>query len=70
MNKIELTSFADFAADKRKVKEVFFNQINSIIDWEKIDQLIKRHYNKGVSAVNRPSYSGLLLFKIIRLFVI
>ena len=64
MNKIELTSFADLAADKRKVKEVFFNQINSIIDWEKIDQLIKRHYNKGVSAVGRPSYSGLLLFKI------
>src|SRR5574344_1558300 len=64
MNKIELTSFADLAADKRKVKEVFFNQINSIIDWEKIDKLIKRHYNKGVSAVGRPSYSGLLLFKI------
>ena len=34
MNKIELTSFADLAADKRKVKEVFFNQINSIINWE------------------------------------
>ena len=42
MNKIELTSFADLAADKRKVKEVFFNQINSIINWEEIDQLIKR----------------------------
>ena len=64
MNKIELTSFADLAADKRKVKEVFFNQINSIINWEKIDQLIKRHYDKGNSAVGRPSYSGLLLFKI------
>lgn len=64
MNKIALTSFADLAADKRKVKEIFFNQINSIIDWEKIDQLIKRHYNKGVSAVDRPSYSGLLLFNI------
>ena len=64
MNKIELTSFADLAADKRKIKEVFFNQINSIINWEKIDQLIKRHYDKGNSAVGRPSYSGLLLFKI------
>ena len=64
MNKIELTSFADLAADKRKVKEVFFNQINSIINWEKIDQLIKRHYDKGNSAVGRTSYSGLLLFKI------
>ena len=64
MNKIELTSFADLAADKRKVKEVFFNQINSIINWEEIDQLIKRYYNKGFSAVGRPSYSGLLLFKI------
>jgi len=49
---------------KRKVKEVFFNQINSIINWEEIDQLIKRYYNKGFSAVGRPSNSGLLLFKI------
>ncbi|MDD2192443.1 MAG: hypothetical protein PHO12_07875 [Bacteroidales bacterium] len=39
---MELTSFADIAADNRKVKEVFFNQINSIINWEEIDQLIKR----------------------------
>ena len=26
MNKIELTSFADLAADKRKVKEVYFRR--------------------------------------------
>jgi len=37
MNKIALTSFADLAADKRKVKEVFFNQINLIIDWGVMD---------------------------------
>ncbi len=64
MEKIESTSFADIAADNRKIKEVFFNQINSIINWEKIDQFIKRYYNKGFSVTGRPSYSGLLLFKI------
>ena len=64
MEKIESTSFADIAADNRKIKELFFNQINSIIDWVKIDQFIKRYYNKGFSVIGRPSYSGLLLFKI------
>jgi IS5 family transposase len=64
MEKIESKSFADIAADNRKIKEVFFNQINSIINWEKIDQFIKRYYNKGFSVTGRPSYSGLLLFKI------
>ncbi len=39
-NKIESTSFADITADNRKIKEVFSNQINSIINWEKIDQFI------------------------------
>jgi len=37
---MELTSFADIAAYKRKVKEVFFNQINSIINWEETSSKI------------------------------
>lgn len=54
MNRTEFTSFADITADNRKIKKIFFNQINSIIDWEKIDQFIKRYYNKGFSVVGIP----------------
>lgn len=47
----------------RKIKTTFFNQINGLIDWDKIEKLIDADYSKGKSAVGKPSYSGLLLFK-------
>jgi IS5 family transposase len=61
----ELTiGFADLAVSRRKIKEDFFNQINILLDWRPIAKVINRHYQKGVSATGRPSYEGLLLFKI------
>ena len=47
----------------RKIKKTFFTQINRLIDWSSVDTLIKQHYTKGESATGKPSYSGLLLFK-------
>jgi len=47
----------------RKIKKTFFTQINTIIDWEKISVIINKDYLKGKSAVGKPSYDGLLLFK-------
>jgi IS5 family transposase len=47
----------------RKIKRTFFSQINELIDWNKIEKLIDADYSKGKSAVGKPSYSGLLLFK-------
>jgi IS5 family transposase len=56
-------SFSDVSISARKIKKQFFNQIDKIIDWKKIDAEIKKHYNKGQSVDGRPSYSGLILFK-------
>ena len=47
----------------RKIKRTFFTQINTILDWEPIKAVLKAHYCKGKSATGKPSYSGLLLFK-------
>jgi IS5 family transposase len=47
----------------RKIKTTFFSQINVLIDWDKIEKLIDADYSKGKSVVGKPSYSGLLLFK-------
>jgi len=47
----------------RKIKKTFFNQINTLIDWNAIEKLIDADYSKGRSAVGKPSYNGLLLFK-------
>ena len=57
-------NFSDFAVSKRKIDMTFFNQINKIVDWNKIEIIIKKYYNKGKSADGRPAYEGILLFKI------
>lgn len=64
--KIQVTpSFADVVCDIRikKVKATFFNQLNILIDWRIISNIINKHYQKGNSVVGTPSYDGLLLFK-------
>ena len=47
----------------RKVKQAFFTQINTLIDWNTISKIIDKDYSRGKSAVGNPSYDGLLLFK-------
>ena len=62
-------TFADSICDlrKRKIKAKFFTQINTLIDWDDISQIIETHYAKGKNAVGQPSYDGLLLFKMLLL---
>ena len=47
----------------QKIKQEFFNQINVLIDWRPVSNLINKHYQKGESVVGRPSYEGIVLFK-------
>ena len=58
-------TLADTICDlrSRKIKRTFFTQINELIDWDGIEKLIDADYSKGKSAVGKPSYSGLLLFR-------
>ncbi len=58
-------TFADSICDlrTRKIKAQFFTQINTLLNWDKIRNLIDKHYIKGKSATGKPSYDGLLLFK-------
>ena len=64
MKNAQNIGFADLAIQGRKIKEDFFNQINILIDWKAIDKVISKYYQKGDSVTGRPSYEGLLLFKI------
>ena len=64
MKKDSQIGFADLACSTRKIKDNFFNQINTIIDWKPIDKKICKYYKKGESAVGRRSYEGIVLFKI------
>ncbi|MFV0323295.1 MAG: IS5/IS1182 family transposase, partial [Bacteroides xylanisolvens] len=47
----------------RKIKRTFFTQVNQLLDWDSISILIDSSYQKGKSATGKPSYDGLLLFK-------
>ena len=65
MELISQPTLADSICDlrSRKIKRTFFTQINSLLDWGPISATITAHYSKGKSATGKPSYSGLLLFK-------
>ena len=58
-------TLADTICDlrSRKIKKSFFIQINKLINRSEIEKLIDIDYYKGKSVVGKPSYSGLLLFK-------
>ena len=63
MKKVETIGFADLMTERRKIKSEFFSQINMIVDWCPITNIINKYYVKGINAVGCPSYSGLILFK-------
>lgn len=65
MEKQSPPSLADSMCDlrSRKIKRTFFTQINALLDWPSISKVISEHYKKGKSATGKPSYDGLLLFK-------
>ena len=56
-------SFSCVSLSKRKIKSEFFTQMNLLLDWSLIEAELKKYYSKGFSVSGRPSYSGLLLFK-------
>lgn len=62
-------SFSSAFVEKRTSKNMFYKQINLLIDWQTIDNEINKVYNPKNSAVGQPPYSGLLLFKMLLLGV-
>jgi IS5 family transposase len=60
-------SFSHVFVERRTRKNTFLRQVNSIIDWQPIEKEINNIYKRGFSVDGRPSYSGLLLFKMMLL---
>lgn len=65
MKMIPNPTLADSICDlrTRKIKTTFFTQMNNLLDWEKIGEVVNQYYHKGKSATGKPSYDGVLLFK-------
>ena len=60
-------SFTSAYVAKRKVNDKFLTQIQEIANWERIEKILEKYYNKGLSATGRESYPALLLFKMVLL---
>lgn len=56
-------SFGQVYVERRTRKNTFLQQIDQIIDWPLFEKEINKVYKKGQSVDGRPSYPGLLLFK-------
>jgi len=65
MKMINTPTLADSICDlrTRKIKTTFFSQINELLDWKSISLIIDKDYQRGKSATGKPSYDGVLLFK-------
>jgi len=47
----------------RKIKTIFFTQINTLFDWKEICRLKDKDYSMGKSATGKPSYDGFCFLK-------
>lgn len=65
MKKEKSPSFADVICDlrSRKIKSIFFDQVNKLVDWKPLSKLIDEHYSRGKRTNGQAAYPGLLLFK-------
>ena len=57
-------SFADLFLGQRKVKQTFFSQINTIIDWAPIRAIIEVAYTKGISLLADPAMTALFYLRL------
>lgn len=55
-----LKSFADLAVEHRIVNTPLFDSINAIVDWQVIQRVITKYYQKGQSVDGRESYDSLI----------
>jgi IS5 family transposase len=59
-------SFASYYMEQRSAHtSVFYNQINTLVDWVQIEKVINRYYHKGETLSGCRPYSGILLFKML-----
>ena len=57
-------SFSEYDVSRRTRKGNFLNQL---IDWKPVELAISQHYVPASDVTGRPTYPGLLLFKMLLL---
>ena len=59
--------FADMAAESRKRRETFLDDIERFMDWKPIEGFLKKKLRRHQDAVGNPAYPALGMFKILLL---
>lgn len=62
-----LASFADLSIEHRLINMPLFERVNLFINWDDIEKVINKYYQKGKSVDGRNSYHPLILFKMLLL---
>lgn len=56
-------SFSSPYTERRKVKKVFLEQVNQIINWQPITSILESYYDQGKSPRGRKAYPPLVMLK-------
>lgn len=59
--------FADYFIEQRGHTNTFLDRIDTLIDWKRIEKVLRKNYRKTASAEGRPAYHPLLMFKLLLL---
>jgi IS5 family transposase len=61
----KMINFSSPFMNRNTRSSIFYNQMNLLVDWNKIEKTIERYYKKGNTLKGEKPYSGLLLFKML-----
>ena len=65
MPKMHGRGFGDIEMLNRFKEPTFYDNVDKLIDWSKIERILKRYYKKNKNAVGNPAYPALRMFKIL-----
>lgn len=57
------SGFADMMVSHRAVSNLFFQQIDTLIDWRSLERVLSKHDRRGTGIAGNLAYPGLVLLK-------
>ena len=65
MPKLHMKGLADYEIRDRFKEETLYDKVNKLINWKRIEKIIKSKYKKNKDALGNPAYPVIKMFKII-----
>ena len=65
MDRFHTFGFADIEIENRFSDPTYLDKISELINWKRIDKILKKHYKRNKDAVGNPAYPALRMFKVL-----